>query len=154
MPIKNYILSTCLFLLIVFAKANAEPPFGQTIQINTYLHSFVGRPAWTLIIRDIDNGQNIPYLFDFTRGNDFWLALTYGRNYVITASILNFSPYRRYPYRSRRTHNFCHLESHGRIVRGESLHIIITGDLSPNTDTYSCQIMRYRDNPFVILNTD
>src|SRR5690349_5971957 len=100
----------------LFAASNifAQPPdgVGQTIQINTRLHSFVGKPSWLLMIRDIDHDQNIPYVYDISRGDNFWMAFTYGHNYLITASTLQFAPYRSDPYRVKVIHNFCNLESH------------------------------------------
>lgn len=126
--------------------------FGQTIQITTRLHSFVGKPSWSLVIRDIDHNENIPYLFDFTRGNDFWVAFTYGRNYVIVASTLQIESYKawRNSYNHYRIHNFCHLESQGRIQRAESMFITITGNLSPNRDTYTCYVSKLKDTNFTI----
>ncbi len=84
---------------------------GQTIQIHTFLHSFVGNPSWTLIIRDLDHNQNVPYLFDVTRGEDYWVALTYSRNYLITVSNLKIETYRerRNTYKQYKINNFCHL---------------------------------------------
>jgi hypothetical protein len=120
---------------------------GQTIQIYTQLNSFIGRPSWLIIIRDIDHNQNIPYLYDFDTEDNFWVALTYGRNYLVTTSELQFSPYREHPYRfysnyfsERKINNFCHLESHGRILHGESMYIMLRGKLTPNPDTYTCSV--------------
>lgn len=123
---------------------------GQSIQIYTRLHSFVGRPSWLLVIRDIDNGQNIPYVYDFYHGNNFWLAFTFSRNYLITASTLSFSPYSRDPDKTKVIHNFCHLESQGLISHGQSLTIQISGDLSPNPSTFICNVARYNDSNFYI----
>lgn len=152
---KKFICLFCSLISLgcVSLTSNAQSTggLGQTIQINTRLHSFVGTPSWTLIIRDVDHGQNIPYVFDFNKGTNFWIAMTYGTNYLITASTLQFSPYRHYPdYRTLRVENFCNLESHGRIVRGESMSITITGQLSPYTDRYDCHVMVYPDNGFDI----
>lgn len=127
---------------------------GQTIQIYTQLRSFVGRPSWLLIIRDIDHNQNIPYLYDFTQGDNFWLALTYGHNYLIEASTLQFAPYHRNPFTTRVIHDFCHLESHGRIQRGESMYIMLKGNLAPGCHTYSCSVSKYLDDNFNIYNED
>lgn len=126
--------------------------FGQTIQITTQLHSFVGKPTWLLEVRDIDNNQTIPYLFDITRGGNFWIALTYGRNYLITASRLKFNTYRsRYNiYRVFEVNDFCHLESNGRINKGESIFVTLQGDLSPNSNSYTCHTMKYGDTSFSI----
>lgn len=144
--------SILLFLMAPPSYSQNNDGLGQTIQINTQLDSFVGRPSWVIIIRDIDHNQNIPYIYDFTTEDNFWVAFTYGRQYLITASELQFSPYRSNPYASyshyyseRKIHNFCHLESQGRIMRGESMSVMLTGKLTPNTDTYSCTVSQYRD---------
>lgn len=141
-----------LLLIAVLASflsaAYADPDdngLGQTIQINTRFHSFIGKPAWLLVIRDVDHGQNLPYLYDIHNGTNFWLAFTFGRNYLITASTLTFNPYRM------KINNFCGLESNGRIQRGQSLYITITGDLSPNTNTFTCQVLKYQDANFNIV---
>lgn len=148
-------LITCVLTLLMAALTApatyaqpGEDGLGQTIQIYTRLHSFVGKPSWLLIIRDLDNNQNIPYLYDITRGDNFWLAFTYGRNYLITVSNLKFDPY------MRKINNFCNLESNGAIIRGESLYITINGDLSANTNTYTCNVMRFKDSNFSIANPD
>jgi len=46
---------------------------GQIIQIHTRFHSFVGKPSWLLIIRDLDHNENIPYFYEIKRGDNFWL---------------------------------------------------------------------------------
>src|SRR3990167_5866017 len=102
---------------LITGSVFADPDdFGQTIQIYTQLKSFVGKPSWLLMIRDVDHGQNIPYMYDFEKGDNFWLAFTFGRNYLITASRLVFNPYNR-----KKINNFCGLESEGQIIRGQSL---------------------------------
>jgi hypothetical protein len=149
----SLLMTSCLFAAPLYA-GEGDNGFGQTIQIYTRLQSFVGKPSWLIIIRDVDNGQNIPYLFDIKRGNNFWVALTFSRNYMITVSDLQFSPYRTYsnrtnPYTSAKISNFCHLESNGRVIRGESLYITLEGDLTPY-NTYSCHVSSYRDTNFSI----
>lgn len=69
-----------LGLTTVAAAQTEQDNFGQTIQINTRLNQYLGHPSWLLIIRDLDHGQNIPYLYDFESPTNFWLAFTYGRN--------------------------------------------------------------------------
>lgn len=128
--------------------AQPQDGFGQTIEINTRLHSYLGKPTWLLIIRDVDHGQNIPYMYDFRKGTNFWLALTYSDNYLITVSELVFNPYQK------KVKNFCNLESMGRIQRGTSLRIFIDGDLSPHTDTYHCNVLKYIDPNFTIAIQD
>ena len=152
--LKKYITYLWIvFSLCIAPISYAEPDgVGQTIQIYTQLHSFIGRPSWLLIIRDIDHNQNLPYLFDFNRGDNFWVAFTYGRNYVITVSNLQFAPYREWPYKTRKINNFCQLESNGRINKGQSMYITIKGDLTPNAGTFSCYVSKYPDTNFTIVS--
>jgi hypothetical protein len=156
MPNKRLAFYICilfsLFHSVLSYAQPAEDGVGQVIQITTQLHSFVGQPSWLLIIRDIDHGQNIPYLYDFRSGNNGWVAFTYSNNYLILASNLQFSPYRTNPYRSAKINNFCHLESQGHIIRGEAMYITITGDLSPNTNTFTCHVLKYPNASFNIIN--
>lgn|SRR3990167_8601402 len=148
------IISISMFLIFLTTSllsfAENSDDIGQTIQINTRLHSYVGKPSWLLIIRDIDHNENIPYLFDFKKGENFWVAITGGRNYLITVSTLQFSPYRRNPFRSKKIKNFCQLESQGRIIHDKSFYITISGDLTPNTNSFRCDISSYIDPHFTI----
>lgn len=156
--IKKYFtkLTLIIFLGIISLPVSAqsdENGLGQTIQIYTRFHSFVGKPTWLLIIRDIDNNQNIPYLFDITKGNNFWLAFTVGRNYLISVSRLQMNTYqsRTNTFRNYRINNFCNLESNGRIIKGESLYITIEGDLFPERDAYTCNVSSYANPNFAIV---
>lgn len=127
---------------------------GQTIQVSTRFHSLVGKPSWLVIIRDLDHNQNIPYVFDIKKGENFWVLYTYGRHYLITVSELQISTYQsRYnTFRRYKVKNFCHLESNGRIQRGTSMYITINGDLTINRDTYSCHVSSYADPSFTVVN--
>lgn len=161
MPAKKLLVCISIFLglslcsSLSFAQVD-ENVLGQTIQIYTRFHSFIGKPIWTLIIRDIDHNQNIPYLFDIRKGDNHWVAFTYGRNYLITVSRLQIETYRsRYnKYKNYRMSNFCNLESNGRIVRGRSMYITIDGDLSPYSNTYTCNVSSYPDANFYIYSPD
>jgi hypothetical protein len=128
---------------------------GQIIQINTRFHSFLGKPSWLLVIRDLDHGENIPYLYDIERGENTWFALTYGKNYLIIASTLQISTYgsRLNRFKKYTIHDFCHLESQGRIIRGQSLYLTIDGDLTQHEDTVNCEISRYTDAFGINRNT-
>jgi hypothetical protein len=143
--------SMCLTSINVFAQT-AINPFGQIIKINTRFHSFVGKPIWTLIIRDIDHNQNIPYVFDIRKGENHWIIPTYARNYLITVSRMQIETYRMgyNKYRNIRLKNFCSLESNGKIIRNESMSITIDGDLSPYTDSFTCDVSTYPDPDFYI----
>lgn len=147
---------TCIGLLLSLSfisspgKAQGDG-LGNIIQIHSRLHSFVGRPSWLIVVRDVDHNQNIPYIFDFRRGNNFWFAFTFGRNYLISVSNLQFSPCRRNPYRSTRSNNFCNIESDGRIIHGKSMTIMISGGLSPDPCTYTCHAVTYPTGFFTIV---
>lgn len=146
---KKIVLIAILFLHASNCFAD-DDGLGQSLQIYTRLQRFVGVPSWLLIIRDVDKNQNIPYIFDFKTGNNFWVAFTYSRNYLITVSELQFSPYRRDPYYTKKIKNFCQLESNGQIIRGKSFYITINGNLTPNTDTFTCHVSKYSDANFTI----
>src|SRR5579864_529478 len=77
-------------LITLGCHAEVFPYPGQTLQINTHLDSMVGQPEWLLIIRDVDSGIVIPYLFDFKENDNFWVAFATARNYKVTVSNLNF----------------------------------------------------------------
>jgi hypothetical protein len=153
-----FIIGTLILLCFTMqsvAQLGGNNP-GQVIQINTRFHYFVGNPSFTLIIRDLDHNQNMPYLFDITRGENHWVVFTYGRNYLIEVSKLQIETYQpRYnTYQQYRLNNFCHLESNGRIIRGESMYITIEGDLTPNPNTFSCHVSIYPESHFPIVRSD
>ncbi len=156
MHFKNrlfYFLLVMMGLLAKFAyPQDANPGMGNVIQINTNLRSFVGKPSWLLMIRDVDDNENMPYIFDFTSSNTQWMAFTQGQNYLIVSSTLQFSVYRPHDntYRTYFIHNFCNLESQGRIQHNTGVSIWLTGDLWPNEDSYHCQVMRYPNADFTV----
>jgi hypothetical protein len=154
---RNILITLMCLTPAVFGYAQTgDNPLGQTIQINTQFRSFSGKPIWSLIIRDLDHNENIPYIFDINRGQNHWVIFTYGHNYLITASNMQIEIFQpgRNKYKNIRIKNFCGLESHGRIIRGESMHIMIGGDLSPNADTLTCNIASYPDPNFYIYRSD
>jgi hypothetical protein len=152
----------CISLLIFSCLATSsyaqidENPLGQVITIDTRFRSYVGNPIWSIVIRDIDHNQNIPYLFDLRRGANHWVIFTYGRNYLISASNMQIETYQmRYnKYRNYRMTNFCNLESNGHILKGESMSIVIEGDLSPYSNSYSCNISVYPDDNFFVYRAN
>jgi hypothetical protein len=145
--------SWCLTASLSYAT---DDGIGQTIQIITRFNGWVGKPSWLLVIRDLDHNQNVPYLFDINKGENYWVALTYGRNYLISASNLQIETYypRKNIFKNYRIHNFCHLESNGRIIHGESMYITISGELTPNSDTYSCNIIQFPEEKFTVVPSD
>jgi hypothetical protein len=139
-------LCTLLLLSPILAVAD-DGDFGQIIKIHTDLCSLYGSPSWLLIIRDLDHGVNLPYVYDFTQGQNFWLALAHSKNYLITVSQMHFYTYnvRENSYRQYTIKNFCGLQSFGRIIRGDSISIYMTGDLKPYPDTLVCNVSQYAD---------
>lgn len=156
---KRFFLKIVLFLCLTASPCFARSlpnndGLRQVIQINTHFRAFAGRPSWLLVIRDLDRGINMPYLYEISKGTNSWFAFSYSRNYLILASTLQFSPYRRSPYRTKKINNFCHLESNGRVIRGESIIVTITGDLTPNTRTFKCSVSKYPDPNFTMVNIE
>jgi hypothetical protein len=148
------VIKSLLLAVVFFAWSNqtsicyaqSADGLGQSIQIYTQFQSFIGKPSWLLILRDIDHGQVIPYVYDITKNDNFWLAFSYGRNYKITVSQLNFYPY------GIKIDNFCGLVD-GRIMRGESMYMTIRGDLTPRRRwSIDCHVMRYPDFNFTVVN--
>lgn len=153
MPCMRRLLVLTFLFIASNIVAQPEYQFGQYLQISTKLRNFDGRPSWLIIIRDVDHNQNIPYLYDFERGENAWLAFTYGRNYLIIASIMSFSPYQNDPYCTKKIYNFCNLESHGRIIRGQSIRIRLKGELTPNRNRFSCHVNYYDGSQFYFANS-
>jgi hypothetical protein len=149
----------CVFALLSMTALTSfaeQSDMGQVIQIHTRLHSFIGKPTWLLVIRDLDHGENIPYVFEITRGQNFWIAMTYSRHYLISISNLQIETYREADngFRNYKINDFCHLESRGRIIRNQSLYITIDGDLSADSSTYHCHVSRYADSQFSIYQPE
>lgn len=142
----------CLISSVSYATSNDG--LGQTIQIETHFRYLLGGGTFSIIVRDLDHQQNIPYVFDITQPNNFWLIFTQGRNYVITVSQLQMVRYKPCcnQYKPVKIGNFCHLESNGRIMRGKSMRVIITGDLTPFPYTYFCQTATFPDMDFTVVS--
>ena len=135
----------CVILCVTSPLAVAMDGFGATLQIYTRFHTYVGKPQWLLMIYDADHGQMVPYLFDIHRGDNMWTAFTYSHDYEIVASTLQISTYQSNYNRfvQYTVNDFCHLETHGVPLQGESMYIIITGNLTLDANNISCQISRY-----------
>lgn len=138
----RFLLFSVSLFLILPCQAQFSPVLGQTLQINTRFSSIIGAPTWLLIIRDMDSGQVMPYLFDITETENFWVIFTIGRSYEVTVSNLKFGPYAI-------INNFCHLEDG--IISGKSMWIRLSGELSPNRRKIICHVMKYRDMPFPVV---
>lgn len=136
MTIRKCFALLWLGLAVSFSttSANANNALGQTIQINTRFHAVIGNPVWLLILRNADTGVVLPYLYDVRNPDNFWIALSDGRNYTVTASTLKFGPFAV-------IHNFCHLEKG--VLSGKSMIITLTGDLTPSPRTSKCRVLKY-----------
>jgi hypothetical protein len=136
------LLYLCL-LGILPAKADSENPFGQTLQINTHLNSLAGKPVWLLMLRNVETGQVLPYTFPLQNFDNFWIALTWGHNYQITVSTLQFEGHKS-------IENFCHLQTG--LVKARSFVINVSGDIIPNRQKYHCQVMKFKEYNFPMAN--
>lgn len=115
----------------------------ETLQIYTNFKTFIGKPTWLLVLRDVQTGLVSPYVFDIRNKNNFWVAFSYGHSYQITASTLTFGKFAV-------IHNFCGLENG--ILPGISLYLTLTGILTPDKNTISCHIESYQNLNFTIAN--
>lgn len=123
------------WLLVSMTPVFAQIPFGQVIQINTHFRSVMGDPTWLLIIRDVNSGVVFPYIYDIHDTDNFWLAVSYGRSFRITASTLKFGPFAV-------IHNFCLLENG--ILSGQSMIVSLSGDLTPYRGSSRCHVTKYK----------
>lgn len=142
--LRNAFLSLVLFM-VAPAQAETLTFQGQSIQIYTYLRSIAAKPIWLLILRDEQNGQVLPYLYDVRNYDNFWLALTLSHTYRITTSTLTFQSQAVIP-------NFCNLEDG--VIDRESMSITVSGDLKPDSQTLRCHAVRYKDFPIPIVNAN
>jgi hypothetical protein len=140
---KNLICRAVILLLclvnILPLKASAENPLGQTLQINTHFDSLQGHPTWLLMLRNVETGEVLPYLYEIKNYDNFWMALSYGRNYRIISSKLQFES-------SKSISNFCHLEDG--IISGKSYVIYLSGNLRPGGRDYVCHTSKFKNYDF------
>lgn len=137
---RLFLMSMSLFMPL---HSYADNELGQVIQINTHFKSIIGKPTWLLIVRDVESGQILPYMYEVKNNDNYWIAFTVGRSYRIVASNLTFGPYAK-------IHNFCNMENG--ILDGKSMWVTLTGDLSPNPKSFRCHVTKYPDTSFTIVN--
>lgn len=111
---------------------------GQVLQINTLFSAVKRKPTWLLIIRDMQTGVVVPYLFDIRNNENYWVAFTYGHTYRITASELQFEGTKY------KIHNFCDLANG--VIKDKSMFIRLTGKLTTNRDTSHCSVLKFKQN--------
>lgn len=152
MQLRKWIVFTVITLILFFTAgrllAGDANNTGQILKINLNLQRFIGKPAWLIVIRDVDHNQNIPYLYDITRNQDYFVALTYGHDYYVVTSEMTLNPY------DVKIRNFCGLESMGAIHRGISMDIMVSGKLTKNRNLVSCRVLKYVDPNFNITPQD
>lgn len=121
---------------------------GQTIQIHAEV-DFSDVATWLIIVRDLDNGINIPYIFDLMPGVNNFVAPTFGRHYKIKSSRLTVIRYKPScnTYRKFIINDFCHLQGGGRIHRYRSMSVILNGHLPGG---YRCQVYNYASTYFIV----
>ena len=148
MAIKNLcqVGLICFFMLFApFVIAQLPPMDGEYLQINTHFRQILSRPTWVLILRDIDSGQVLPYLFDLRQNDNFWVAFSSSQTYQVTLSTLQFDT-------GDEVHNFCNLQD-GYITR-QSMTINLSGVLSPDKRTFKCYVMKYQSYPLPIAGNN
>jgi hypothetical protein len=138
------LLSLCL-LCILPVKAESLNPFGQTLQISTHLSALVGKPTWLIMLRNVDTGEVLPYLYDVREYDNFWIALSFGRSYRIEASNMQWGS-------NIVIRNFCHLE--GGVFTNKSFIITLSGKLSPNQNLSHCDVIKYKEYSLPVVNYD
>lgn len=129
------IRKVCALFWLLTSMNPVFAQIGQVIQINTHFRSVMGNPTWLLILRDVDSGVVIPYIYDIQDPDNFWLAINYGRSYRVTASTLKFGPYAV-------IHNFCRLEDG--ILTRQSMIVTLSGNLTPYRGSSTCHIIKYK----------
>lgn len=145
MSIKTIYQSVMIFLglMLYMIATYADSPFGETLQIYTQFHAVFGKPSWVLILRDVESGQVLPYLFDIRNNENYWVAFSFGHSYQVVASTLTFGTFAV-------IHNFCQLEDG--ILLGKSMQIKLKGILSPNPGDTKCYVVKFKGLPFTIVN--
>jgi hypothetical protein len=144
LPLKKIgqliLLSASLMIQPCYAQDN---PLGQTFQINTRLDSYVGKPAWVIIVKDVATGQVVPYFFPIYEQDHFWINFTFTNAFRVILSELQFGP------PDVTIKNFCHLQDG--ILDRESLIISLTGKLTPDRSTSFCSVQRFKSYSFPIV---
>jgi hypothetical protein len=126
------------FIFLFFTTSVFSQNIKQTININTKLQKLRGKPSWLIIIRDMESGKTLPYLYDIREKDNYWIAFSTERGYRVTASVIKFNT-------GATIRNFCRLESG--VIAGKSMRVMLTGDLTPNLNGSKCRVNRFKDVP-------
>lgn len=138
MAVRKLIYFLLLSLSVHLITPAYSQGISQTLQITTRFSSFIDKPTkpiWLLIIREMETGILLPYLFDINKNDNFWIAFTAGRSYRVTASSVTFGPFAK-------INNFCNLENG--VISGKSMIITLTGELSPDPNRLRCHVIKYQ----------
>lgn len=131
---KNKLRYSFFLFLLACGRMYADPG----IRIYTHIDdTMIGKPSWVIVLRDRDTGITEPYLFDFRKGDNFWIALSPAKQYEVTISNLRFHPF---PAEFK---NFCGLEK--KKLNNQSISLELTGKLTPQRHTLKCKWMQYRN---------
>ncbi len=146
MALKGICQVSCLASLLFFQTCYAQgfPYPGQTLQIHTHFHSIIGKPTWLLILRDPESQRVLPYLFEPRENDNFWVAFSTAHAYIVTVSKMKWGPFAV-------INNFCGLENG--VITNKSFFITLTGNLSPNVNSFHCGVLKYNDTPFTIVGS-
>ncbi len=144
--IMSQLALLCFFLpSFAFADIEASNQPQQVIQIHTNFRSIEGKPSWLLILRDVDTGQVLPYLYDIKNNDNYWLAFSLTHKYRVIGSQLKFDAMTTIT-------NFCHLE--GGILIRTSMFVTLTGNLTSRSRTSNCHVLRYKQDNFPIVHSE
>lgn len=144
MDMKRWV-SAVLIGFSLFGSLPALAQMGPTVQINTNFKSIEGNPTWLLILRDVDTGRVIPYMYNLTNNDAFYIALAWSHNYRITVSKISWGP-------CKYIDNFCDLENG--VLSGKSVIVRLSGRLTPHRGTATCVVRKYKDLPFTVYNAE
>jgi hypothetical protein len=134
------LLTLCSLLCTSSLYAQA----AQTLTIYTHFKEIVGNPSWLLVLRDMNSGEVLPYLFDIKHEDNFWLAFSKEHAYRVTASVLKFPPYAT-------INNFCGLQDG--VLKGKSMYITLKGTISPDPRTSKCYVTKVNQAQFTIVKS-
>lgn len=138
-------LLQALLLLGHVTHAQSITPFGQAIEIRTNLTTVAGNPSWILILRDIKNGGVFPYIFDFQKEENFWVAFSYSQLFRVTVSRLQFDD-------DSSISNFCNIENS--TLSHESMTVVVKGVMSPTFSSPPCLVKTFKAVSFPIVVLD
>lgn len=137
---KIWIVSLFLFLAPTYAQFDQS--IKHIIEIHTQLYAIVGKPTWLIVLRDVDSGRILTFMYDFIIYDNNWIAYSKNRKYRIVSSSLKFGP-------DQVINNFCGIQDG--ILEGKSMYITLTGAITPDPATAKCHVLKYNDVGFTVV---